>query len=212
MFWLLYESQNLTFCQYPYWQYSYQSYCWSWETGGPSSFLWSFGHRCYQITTQNLKPQNNIFKELTDRLEFFKSRTVWEWQKPLQASIFHKPFNETSHEAIKMIYGRFLIVSILNSSIKQYEGEIFSETETTQVPEELYISSSLHRKQEKNMMVQLHFRSYEHKVTAGQSCVGSFMASESNSAAASCILLPSDCLALTWNIFLFFVRWVVVLP
>lgn len=39
-------------------------------------------------------------------------------------------------------------------------------------------------------------------VTAGQSRAGSFVASKGNSAAATCVLLPSDCLALTWNIFL----------
>lgn len=44
------------------------------------------------------------------------------------------------------------------------------------------------------MIIQLHFRSYEHKATAGQSHAGSFVASENNS---SCTLLLSDCLALT---------------
>lgn len=47
------------------------------------------------------------------------------------------------------------------------------------------------------MIVQLHFRGYEHKATVGQSRAGSSVASKSNSAAASCILLQSDCLALT---------------
>lgn len=180
--------------------------------GSPSSFLWSFGRRCWQITTQNLKQQNNIFKERTASLGFFKSSTVWGLQKHPHTSICRKSFYGTSHEAVKMMYGCFLIVNILNSSIKQYEGETFSKTDITQVPEELYIASSLRWKQKKSVMVLLRFRSDEHKVTAGQSRAGSFVASESNSAAASCILLPSDCLALTWSISLCFVRWVAVLP
>lgn len=52
-------------------------------------------------------------------------------------SSFHKSFPETSYEAVTVICGRVLIVSILNTSVQRYGGETFSKADITQVPEEL---------------------------------------------------------------------------
>lgn len=71
--------------------------------------------------SQNLKQQNNMFKDQPASLEFFQNTTVCRLQKPPHTSISHKSFYETSYEAIKMIYGPFLILvywTLLSSNIK----------------------------------------------------------------------------------------------
>lgn len=47
---------------------------------------------------------------------------------PPCTNLFHNSFDEISHEGVKMIYGHFLTVSILNSSGQNDESEEFSET------------------------------------------------------------------------------------
>lgn len=144
-----------------------------------------------------------MFKQQTASLGFFPSTTVCRLQKPPHTNIFHKSFYETSYEAIKMIYGPFLILvywALLSGNMKV---KYFPRLTQHRCQNIHCFFTSLEIEKQYNF-VQLHFRSYEHKMIVGQCHAGSFVSSKCNSAAASCILLLSDPLAQISNVSLVF--------
>lgn len=104
------------------------SYSWSWETGSQGSFLWS----CQTDAARSQsKMSNSIMTSSGNSLGFCKSSAMSGLQKSPYPSIFLKSFYKASHKTIKMIYGCFLTISILNSSGKKDEAETFSKIDIT---------------------------------------------------------------------------------